>query len=71
VESGKIVALCGGEGAAFMPGSVSASHRSSSTSAPVPPPAKKNTSKMLEVHRGKLEVELQEVTKEIEELKKG
>jgi len=26
---------------------------------------------MLEVHRGKLDVELQEVTKEIEELKKG
>jgi len=54
-----------------MPGSVSASHRSSSTSAPVPSPAKKNTSKMLEDYKKELEAELQEVTKEIEELKKG
>lgn len=36
-----------------------------------PFPSKEEYIKMLEDYRGKLEAELQEVTKEIEELKKG
>ncbi|MBU2008713.1 MAG: hypothetical protein KJ624_02485 [Chloroflexi bacterium] len=54
-----------------MPGSVSASHRSSFYFGSRPFPSKEEYIKMLEDHKKELEVELQEVTKEIEELKKG